>query len=175
MCQITYHVQTTTYVNLFMSTRPVFTKVISLWTKWPPSHRRCFQMHFRKYKFCILSKISQKFLPTGPIDHYPALIHTMTWHRIGDKPLFEPMLTWFTGTYMRHWGIPWPEIFSYDWVSQSAHGKSCFVVCHHSLVTISHYDFMIWYWSDFCITVTFGGKSTGWPAGPGQAVEQHLV
>ena len=28
----------------------------------------------------------------------------MAWRRIGDKPLSEPMLTWFTDTYMRHWG-----------------------------------------------------------------------
>ena len=25
----------------------------------------------------------------------------MAWHQIGDKPLSEPMLTWFTGAYMR--------------------------------------------------------------------------
>ena len=28
----------------------------------------------------------------------------MAWHQIGDKPLSEPMLTWITDAYMRHWG-----------------------------------------------------------------------
>ena len=28
----------------------------------------------------------------------------MAWRKIGDKPLSEPMLTWFTNTYMRHGG-----------------------------------------------------------------------
>ena len=27
----------------------------------------------------------------------------MAWHRIGDKPLSEPMLTWYTDAYMRHY------------------------------------------------------------------------
>ena len=26
----------------------------------------------------------------------------MAWYQIGDKPLSEPLLTWFTGTYMQH-------------------------------------------------------------------------
>ena len=28
----------------------------------------------------------------------------MAWHRIGNKPLSEPMLTWFTDAYMPHSG-----------------------------------------------------------------------
>ena len=28
----------------------------------------------------------------------------MAWHRIGDKPLSEPMLTRFFDAYMRHYG-----------------------------------------------------------------------
>ena len=46
-------------------------------------------------KFCILIKISLKFVPYGPID-------ITAWRRIGDKPLSEPMLTRFTDTSMRH-------------------------------------------------------------------------
>ena len=52
-------------------------------------------------KYCISIKISQKFVPKGPIDNIPAMVQIMAWRRIGDKPLAEPMLTWFTDTYMQ--------------------------------------------------------------------------
>ena len=53
-------------------------------------------------KFCILIKISPKFVPKGLIDNNPALVQIMAWHRTGDKPLSEPMLTQFTDANMRH-------------------------------------------------------------------------
>ena len=46
-------------------------------------------------KFCILIKISLKFVSKGPIDYNPALVQIMAWRRIGDKPLSEPMLIRF--------------------------------------------------------------------------------
>ena len=36
-------------------------------------------------------KISPKFVPTGPINNFPALVQIMAWRRSGDKPLSEPM------------------------------------------------------------------------------------
>ena len=42
---------------------------------------------------------SLKFV--APIDNNRALVYTMAWRRIGDKPLSEPMMTQFTDTYMR--------------------------------------------------------------------------
>ena len=53
-------------------------------------------------RFCILIKISLKFVPKGPIDNNSALVKIMTWHQIGNKPLSEPMLTRFTDAYMWH-------------------------------------------------------------------------
>ena len=53
-------------------------------------------------KFCILVRISLKIVLKGPIDNNPALVQITAWRRIGDKPLSEPMLTWFTDAYMRH-------------------------------------------------------------------------
>ena len=47
-------------------------------------------------------KISLKFVRKGPIHNNPALVYTMAWHRVGDKPLSESMLTRFTDAYMRH-------------------------------------------------------------------------
>ena len=56
-------------------------------------------MHFLEWKSLYFVKISRKFVPKGPIDNNPALVQMMTWRRIGDKPLSEPMLTWFTDIY----------------------------------------------------------------------------
>ena len=58
---------------------------------------RCIFVHV---KICILIKISLKFVPKGPIDNNSALVDIMVWRGIGDKPLSEPMLTWFTDAYM---------------------------------------------------------------------------
>ena len=43
----------------------------------------------------ILIKISQKFVPKGPINNIPALVQIMAWRRPGDKPLSGPMLVRF--------------------------------------------------------------------------------
>ena len=40
--------------------------------------------------------ISLKFVPKGPIDYKSALVQVMAWHRTGEKPLPESMLTKFT-------------------------------------------------------------------------------
>ena len=45
-----------------------------------------------------------EFVPKGSIDNSPALAPIMAWRRICDKPLSEPMLTWFTDAYLRHLG-----------------------------------------------------------------------
>ena len=52
----------------------------------------------------ILIQISVKFVPKSPIDNTPVLVQVMAWHRLGDKPLSEPMLTRVTDAYMRHQG-----------------------------------------------------------------------
>ena len=46
--------------------------------------------------------ISLKFVPKGPIDYKSALVQVMAWHRTGEKPLPESMLTKFTDAYIRH-------------------------------------------------------------------------
>ena len=51
-----------------------------------------FRYIFVNEKFCILIKISLKFLPEGPIDNNSALVQIMAWRRPGDKPLSEPMM-----------------------------------------------------------------------------------
>ena len=41
----------------------------------------------------ITIQISLKFVPKSPIDNKPALVQVMAWHRTGDKPLPEPLIT----------------------------------------------------------------------------------
>ena len=47
---------------------------------------------FLKENILIPIKISLKFVPKGPINNTPALVQKMAWRRLGDKPLYEPML-----------------------------------------------------------------------------------
>ena len=84
------------------------------WTKWPPFRRRHFQMHFCEWKvLCILIPISLRFVLKVPIDNKSALVQAMAWHRIGDKPLPEPLSSQFTVAYMRHRGrwVNYPRMF----------------------------------------------------------------
>ena len=53
-------------------------------------------------KYCIVIRISLKFVPKGPINKKSALFQVMADCWTGEKPLPEPMLTQFTETYMRH-------------------------------------------------------------------------
>ena len=46
--------------------------------------------------------ISLKFIPKGPIDYKSALVQVVAWHRTGEKPVPESMLTQFTDAYIRH-------------------------------------------------------------------------
>ena len=41
----------------------------------------------------IQIQMSLKFVARIPVDIKPALVQVMAWHRTGDKPLPEPMMT----------------------------------------------------------------------------------
>ena len=51
-----------------------------------------FKCIFLNENVWISIRISLKFVPRGPIDNIPALVQIMAWRRVGDKPLFEPMM-----------------------------------------------------------------------------------
>ena len=61
-----------------------------------------FKCIFMNENFCILIRISQKFVHKGPIDNKSGLVKIMAWRRIGDKQLSEPMVTQLYDAYMRH-------------------------------------------------------------------------
>ena len=52
---------------------------------------------------CLI-RISQKFVPRGPIAYKSSLVKVMAWRQIGDKPLHEAMLTQIRDAYIRHKG-----------------------------------------------------------------------
>ena len=84
-----------------------------------------FKCLFVNEKFCIMIKISLKFVPKGPNDNNPALVKILAWRRIGDKPLSEPMPTQFTNAYMGHQGR-WVNSKQCHWWSS---GKSVSMIC----------------------------------------------
>ena len=49
----------------------------------------------------FLIQIPLRLIPKNPIDHKPALIEIIDSHKIGDKPLSEPMMVEFTEVYKR--------------------------------------------------------------------------
>ena len=46
-----------------------------------------FKCIFLNENVWIWTKISLKFVPTGPIHNIPVLIQIMAWHWLGNKPL----------------------------------------------------------------------------------------
>ena len=61
-----------------------------------------FKLIFLNENIWISIKISLKYVPMGPINNKPALVQVMAWHQTGVKPLSEPMMAQFNGSYMRH-------------------------------------------------------------------------
>ena len=57
---------------------------------------------FSNENVIISIQISPEFLLKGPVDNKSALVQIMDWHRLGDKPLLEAMMSQFTDAYMRH-------------------------------------------------------------------------
>ena len=49
-----------------------------------------FKCIFLNENISILSTISLKFVPEGPINNIPVLVQIMAWHQSGDKPLSVP-------------------------------------------------------------------------------------
>ena len=65
---------------------------------WYENYRH-FQIYLQ-WK-CLNFNYNMKFIPKGPIDYKSALVQVVAWHRTGEKPLPESMLTQFTDAYIR--------------------------------------------------------------------------
>ena len=64
--------------------------------------------------------ISLQFIPDGPYNNTSELLWVMAWHKIGEQPLPEPMMTLFIDTNMRHQRVDIlfaKSILSYEFVN----------------------------------------------------------
>ena len=61
-----------------------------------------FKRIFLNENFMISIKILLTFVPKGPVNNILALVQIMAWHRPGDKPLSEPMMSQVADANMRH-------------------------------------------------------------------------
>ena len=80
-------------------------------TNLPDNIFKCISLN---EKFCILTQITPKFVPMGPIENRPALVQVMALCQTGDKPLPELMLTRFTDAYMWH---KWERVYNHPGLS----------------------------------------------------------
>ena len=64
--------------------------------KWPPISCIFYENIWNSIK------ISLTFVPKIPFANKPALVQMMAWRLIGDNPLSEPMMTYYTDAWMRH-------------------------------------------------------------------------
>ena len=97
--------------------------------------------------------ISLKFVPKGPIDYKSALVQVMAWHRTGEKPLPESMLTQHRRIYTAlggneitksgrsfHWGlVHLVQSASLCWNSP----KYSLLYLKRSLSVPSHYQYCL--------------------------------
>ena len=58
-----------------------------------------FMFIFFNENVWIWIKISLKFVPKGPVSNNTALVQVMVCRLLGDKPLSEPLMVWFTITW----------------------------------------------------------------------------
>ena len=86
-------------------------------TKWPPFSRRQFKWIFLNENVWILIEVSLKFVPKGPINNIPALIQIMAWRRLGDKPLYEPMMV----SLLTHIYVTRPQWVKWKHIRSSIH------------------------------------------------------
>ena len=63
-----------------------------------------FKCIFMNEKFCFVIRNLLKFVTKGPFDYKLAVVQVVAWHRTGNKPLPEALLTQFPDEYMRHAG-----------------------------------------------------------------------
>ena len=119
----------------------------------PPGRNGCvfaddiFRCILVNEKFCISVKDSLNFVSWGSIDNDPALVQIMAWCRIADKPLSEPMLTWFTDEYMGTRGDELKYcslVMPYRNLDMGQHWLSYWLVAlWHQAVTCTNLDFSL--------------------------------
>ena len=125
-----------------------------------------FRCIFVSVNVGILIKISLKFLPKGPIDNNSTLVQIMSWCRIGDKPLSEPMLTRLTEFWkiapsvIRHCSETSQLPLKNPAIIQNQH--IWIIVCVSELLASSHHRPFVFPWhkeikDDLFVFTVYGG------------------
>ena len=100
-------------------------------------------------------KILLKLVPRGPINNIPALVQIMAWRRLGDKPLFEPMMV----SLPTHICVTRPQ-----WVNICINLKC--IICYANHITIIRKCCIIQsYWSYiYCCPDSYWYSLSNWSA-----------
>ena len=77
--------------------------------------------------YCILTQISLKFVPTRPNNNKLPLHAILAWHRMGDKPLSGPIISWWLLTHIHVTRPRWVKITPW-WYLRRDEVFTCFVV-----------------------------------------------
>ena len=93
-----------------------------------------FKCIFLNENVKILLKISQKFVPNGPINNIPSLVQVMAWRRPGDKPLPEPIMV----SLLTHICVARPQ-----WVNIREHCSRLF------------FQWKLWMWTRFHMNIAY--------------------
>ena len=103
-----------------------------------------FKCIFLNENVWISIKISLKFVPKGPVDNFPALVHIMAWRRPGDKPLSEPMIV----SLLTHICVTRPQwvnsLWPWDVIWHQRHRSTLYWVMAWCCQAPSHYPIQFW-------------------------------
>ena len=91
-----------------------------------------FREIFMNEKFCKSIRISLKFVAKVSIDNNWALVKIMTWHRLGDKPLSEPMIHWCIYVALGGDEIKYTQaqIYKHRFIIQNYNNHKCYSSFH---------------------------------------------
>ena len=85
-------------------------------------------------QFCILIKLSLRFVPKGPINNIPSLVQIMAWRHLGDKSLSELMMV----SLPTHICVTWPQWVKFSQVTVTRNNVwSCYN--HDDVIKWKHF------------------------------------
>ena len=85
-----------------------------------------------------MTKLSKKFVLNGPTNNNTSLFYIMAWRREGDNALSEPMMAYFTDTYMHH-----SASMSYHFETESKFATSN--RRHFQIHLLKWQNFVVWF------------------------------
>ena len=95
---------------------------------------------FMNEKFCILIRISQKFVPKSPIDYIPALVQIMAWRRLATSHYLIQCWIWLlTRPVIRTFNVFFELVnkqSSYQWFDTLWHQLDAPIMFDNSVILL---------------------------------------